>query len=292
MTNAIHRSFERVKHFYPEDRADRVRQSPISNIHGQFLMKFSIGTPKFDVVAGVDTGIDLLWVQCLPCTKCFTQIDPIFDPSKSKTYKVASCSSRVCGLIKKNGCKKSAMSLKCKYEVLYEEGSSSSGDIAEETLTFDTNVRNSPIRVDKIIIGCGHKNERVFQPPHSTGIVGLGNSDISLASQLGGPTHHKFSYCLSLQRNIPSLFSFGEKAVVSGPGTVSTPLVSGCSPIYYYLNLKGMTVADKRINYITPNSDAGNIVIDSGSTLTLLPADFYAKIGVYSCSTYQYTACY
>ncbi|CAL0302248.1 unnamed protein product [Lupinus luteus] len=277
MTNAIHRSFERIKHFYPEDNADRVLQSPISNINGEFLMKFSIGTPKVDVMAIVSTGSDLVWVQCQPCTKCFKQTDPIFDPSKSKTYKVASCSSRVCGLIKKNGCKRSAMSLKCKYEVSYGEGSASSGDIAEETLTFDTNVRNSPTRVDKIIIGCGRKNEGHFSP-QSTGVVGLGNSDISLASQLGGSTHHKFSYCLSLKTNIPSLLSFGEKATVSGPGTVSTPLISGRSPIHYYINLKGMTVAGKRINFVTPDSNAGNIAIDSGSTLTLVPADFYAKL--------------
>ncbi|XP_019418604.1 PREDICTED: aspartic proteinase CDR1-like [Lupinus angustifolius] len=246
MNNAIHRSFERVKHFDPEYSAKyRVLQSPITNTNGQFLMKFSVGTPKFDVVATVDTGSDIVWMQCQPCKKCYKQTDPIFDPSKSKTYKVALCSSKVCGLIKKNGCKKSSLSLKCQYELSYGDGSTSSGDVAEETLTFDTNVRNNPIRVDKIIIGCGHNNQGVFQP-QSTGIVGLGNGATSLTSQLGGPIHHKFSYCLSPQRNIPSLLSFGENAVVSGSGTVSTPLLSGSSSIYYYLNLKGMTVAANR----------------------------------------------
>ncbi|KAE9594006.1 putative nepenthesin [Lupinus albus] len=52
-------------------------------------MKFSIGTPKFDVMAEADTGSDLIWMQCQPCKKCYKQTEPVFDPSKSKTYKVA-----------------------------------------------------------------------------------------------------------------------------------------------------------------------------------------------------------
>ncbi|XP_019418605.1 PREDICTED: aspartic proteinase CDR1-like [Lupinus angustifolius] len=275
--NAIHRSLNRVKLFF-HGAYYNVIQAPITNTNGEFLMKFSIGTPSFDVMAVADTGSDLIWLQCKPCENCYNQTDSIFDPSKSKTYKVASCSSQACKLIKDNSCKNGTVESKCQYKVSYGDASFSNGDVAFETLTFGTNVTNS--HVVKIIFGCGHNNHGIFQPK-STGIVGLGNGASSLTSQLGVTIHNKFSYCLARERNIPSLLNFGENAVVSGPGTVSTPLASGRSPTYYYLTLKGMTVAGKKLDLnlkVGPVGNTGNIIIDSGTTLSFLPVDFYNRL--------------
>ncbi|KAE9593639.1 putative nepenthesin [Lupinus albus] len=282
MANAIHRSFKRVKHFYPKYDANySVLQTPITYTNGEYLMKFSIGTPKFDIMAVVDTGSDLVWVQCQPCKKCYKQIDPIFDPSKSKTYKAALRCSHACKSIKENGCKKSSFNLKCQYKLIYGDGSLSSRDIAQETFTFGTNVKKSFVGIDNIIFGCGHNNEGVFGPT-SAGIIGLGNGVTSLTSQLGAVIDDKFSYCLSPERNIPSLLNFGEKAVVFGSGTVSTHLASSRSPTYYYLTLKGMTVAGKRIDFETNvapyDKFMGNIIIDSGTTLSNLQTNFYNRL--------------
>ncbi|CAL0302241.1 unnamed protein product [Lupinus luteus] len=241
-------------------------------------MKYSIGTPSFNVMAVADTGSDVIWLQCQPCEKCYKHIDPVFDPSKSKTYKNAPCSSQACKLIKNNSCKNGPEESRCQYKVSYDDGSISIGDVAFETLTLGTNATN--FHVDNIIFGCGHNNNGIFQPK-STGIVGLGNGPSSLTSQLGAAIDNKFSYCLTPESNIPSLLNFGEKAVVFGPGTVSTPLASGRSPTYYYLTLKGMTVAGKRLDFETkvdPIGNTGNIIIDSGTTLSFLSADFYNRL--------------
>ncbi|KAE9605468.1 putative nepenthesin [Lupinus albus] len=230
-TNAIHCSFER------------------SNTSWQLLTR---------VVA-------LFWVQCQPCKKCYNQTNLIFDPSKSKTYKASNCCSQACKLIKESGCKKTSLCLKCQYKKTYEDESFSYGDVAQETFSFDTNVKNSPTRFEKIIFGCG--------------IVGLGNGVTSLTSQLGSITDNKFSYCLSQEPNIPSLLNFGEKVAVSSIGTISTPLEYVPSSSHYHLSLNGMTVAGKRLNFFNPViGNAGNIILDLGTTLTFLPTYFYTKL--------------
>ncbi|CAL0302240.1 unnamed protein product [Lupinus luteus] len=284
MANAIHRSLDRVKHFYSQqDDGYKVLQAPITNIRGEFLMKYSIGTPSFDVIAVVDTGCDLIWLQCQPCENCYNQTDPIFDPSKSTTYEIASCSSQACKLVEDSSCKNGTGESKCQYKASYGDASFSIGDVAFETITLGTNVTNSYAGFDEIIFGCGHNNQGIFLPT-STGIVGLGNGAYSLTSQLSTVIDDKFSYCLvpSYEHNTTSFLNFGENAVVSGPGTVYTPLASGPIQTFYYLTLEGISVAGKRLDFETKDGPTdnctGNIIIDSGTTLTYLPEDLYNKL--------------
>ncbi|CAL0302246.1 unnamed protein product [Lupinus luteus] len=277
MTKAINHSLNRVEHFYPPEYCVNYRalQAPLTHRYGSYFMKLSIGTPSFDVMASLDTGSNLIWLQCQPCKKCYSQTNPIFDPSKSKTYEVASCSSNACKLIKDSNCKKISLKSQCQYKILYEDNKVSSGDVGYETFTFGINVKNSPARIDKIIFGCGHDNHGFFNPI-SAGIIGLGNGGVSLTSQLGAAINNKFSYCLALEHNIPSFLNFGE--MVFGPGTVSTPLVSGSSSVFDYVNLKGMTVAGKRLDFLTLFGNTGKIILDTGSTFTFLPTNFYKKV--------------
>ena len=63
--------------------------------HGEFLMKLSFGKPPVEMLVIVDTGSDLTWIQCEPCTNCFKQNFTIFSPNKSSTYKVIPFTSGV-----------------------------------------------------------------------------------------------------------------------------------------------------------------------------------------------------
>jgi hypothetical protein len=95
-------------------------------------------------------------------------------------------------------------------------------------------------------------------------------------------TGSKFSYCLvptTSQGKNSSKLSFGSDAVVSGAGSVST----GLSPIrpnmnFYFLTLEAMSVGNKRLEFEDDSESEGNIIIDSGTTLTLFPEDFYARL--------------
>nr|KYP58971.1 Aspartic proteinase nepenthesin-1 [Cajanus cajan] len=227
-------------------------------------MKYSIGTPPFEVMGIADTGSDLVWLQCKPCKKCYNQTTPLFDSAKSSSYKPVSCNSSL-----------------CKYDVEYGDRSYSRGNIAFETLTLGS-TRGSSVAFPKIAIGCGFTNGGKFDPKGS-GIVGLGGGGISLMTQIGHSVDFKFSYCLvpSFESKGASKINFGEKAVVAGSGTVTTPIIRGSVDTYYYLKLEGMSVGSKRIELIdnsTSNDAKGNIIIDSGTTLTFLPKKFYAKL--------------
>ncbi|MCI48044.1 aspartic proteinase CDR1-like, partial [Trifolium medium] len=77
----------------------------------------------------------------------------------------------------------------------------------------------------KIVVGCGTNNTiSLFQGASaSSGIVGLGGGPLSLITQLGSSIDRKFSYCLlPYESNTTSKLNFGDVAVVSGDGVVST----------------------------------------------------------------------
>ncbi|RDX66618.1 Aspartic proteinase CDR1, partial [Mucuna pruriens] len=106
------------------------------------------------------------------------------------------------------------------------------------------------------------------------GLVGLGAGPLSLVSQIGDQIGHKFSYCLlPFSSNSTSKLKFGNEAIITGNGVVSTPLIIKPSlPTYYFLNLESVNIGQKMIQ--TGQTD-GNIIIDSGTVLTYLEESFY-----------------
>ncbi|PQP98140.1 aspartic proteinase CDR1 [Prunus yedoensis var. nudiflora] len=127
----------------------------------------------------------------------------------------------------------------CQYSVSYGDGSHSRGNFARETLTLgSTTGRN--VAFPKTLIGCGHDNNGTFDEK-SSGIVGLGG----------------------------------------GSQVVSTPIVQGLYPeTFYFLTVEAISVGDTKLAF-PPSTFAngeGNIIIDSGTTLTLFPSDFYANL--------------
>jgi hypothetical protein len=66
---------------------------------GEYTMDVYLGTPARKFTMIVDTGSDLVWVQCLPCsapgTNCFYSPNPYFDPSASSTYSAIPCTDTV-----------------------------------------------------------------------------------------------------------------------------------------------------------------------------------------------------
>ncbi|MBA0827263.1 hypothetical protein Goarm_012052 [Gossypium armourianum] len=245
VTNALRRSFNRVHRFKTNSVPTTAAESDLTADSGEYLMKISLGTPRFDIVAIADTGSDLIWTQCKPCSQCFKQDAPFFDPSKSSTYRKISCSASQCIDLERTSC--------------------------------STDHSSFP----KTVIGCGTFNGGTFDEKTS-GIIGLGGGQVSLISQLRTSVAGKFSYCLLpiSQAGNSSKINFGSNAIVSGPGVVSTPLVKKSPDTFYFLTLEAITVGTKRIKFTGSSlgSEEGNIIIDSGTTLTLLPSDFYSEV--------------
>ncbi|GAU37939.1 hypothetical protein TSUD_269540 [Trifolium subterraneum] len=158
--------------------------------------------------------------------------------------------------------------------------SHSQGDISIETLTLESTT-GVPILFPKTVIGCGTNNTMSFQGA-SSGVIGLGGGPESLIRQLGSSADGKFSYCLRtsfLESNATSKLNFGDAAVVSGDGVVSTPIVKKYPSIFYLLTLEAFSVGNKRVEFGRSSiGDEGNIFIDSGTIYTILPSDVYANL--------------
>ena len=266
LANTLRRSHNRVNHFRSTSSfSTNEVSSEIVSDGGEFLMQYAVGTPPVKVLGIADTGSDLTWLQCAPCTECYKQKDPIFNPAKSSTYKTVPCTAPQCRTASGN-----CLTTKCQYRLVYGDGSVSKGDVALDTVTLGT------ATFPQTVIGCGHANTGIFGDKGS-GIVGLGNSANSLVSQLSTSIAGKFSYCLVPFEKpaATSKLNFGTNAVVSGPGAVTTPLATSKSDVFYTLTLEAISIGPTRITPISAKPAEGNIIIDSGTTLTVLPTNLY-----------------
>ncbi|KAF8047662.1 hypothetical protein N665_2889s0001 [Sinapis alba] len=225
-------------------------------------MKLKIGTPPVEMEAILDTGSEIIWTQCLPCLNCYYQRNPIFDPSKSSTYKQKQCNT--------------PDQSSCDYALLYGDQSYSKGSLATETVTIQSSSGHSYV-MPETVIGCSHNSSGFLTT--ASGIVGLSWTSLSLISQMGKNMLGAFSYCFSPEGT--SKINFGSNAIVSGDGAVSTTMFTKKEkPGFYYLNLDAVSVGETRVETLgTPfHAVDGNMVIDSGTTFTYLPASYCSLV--------------
>ncbi|PHU09789.1 hypothetical protein BC332_21649 [Capsicum chinense] len=240
---------------------------------GEYFTRIGIGTPSKYAYMVLDTGSDVVWIQCSPCKKCYTQTDPVFDPTKSSSFVGVSCGSPLCRQLDTVGCSRK----KCLYQVSYGDGSFTVGDFSTETLTF------RGTRVNNIALGCGHDNEGLFVG--AAGLLGLGRGRLSFPTQAGRRFGRKFSYCL-VDRSAsarPSYLVFGESAV--SRTAVFTPLVTNPKlDTFYYVELAGISVGGTRVPSIRPSlfklnaAGDGGVIVDSGTSVTRLTRPAYIAL--------------
>ncbi|GAA0169957.1 aspartic protease [Lithospermum erythrorhizon] len=235
---------------------------------GEYFVRIGVGSPARSQYMVIDTGSDILWVQCQPCTQCYHQSDPVFDPALSGSFSGVSCGSMVCERVESSGCH----SGRCKYEVSYGDGSYTKGTLALETLTFGrTMVRN-------VVIGCGHSNRGMFIG--AAGLLGLGGGSMSLVGQLGGQTGGAFSYCL-VSRGVGSTGSLEFGRGVLPVGAAWVPLIRNQrAPSFYYIGLSGLGVGGMQVPisqnvFRLSESGYGGVVMDTGTAVTRLPTSAY-----------------
>ncbi|XP_061367814.1 aspartic proteinase CDR1-like [Gastrolobium bilobum] len=260
-------------------------QTTIKSVVGEYLISYSIGTPPLQFFGDFNTGSDYILLKCKPCENCYNKTIPIFDPSKSKTYKTIPCNSSTCQSLSFRSCS-SDSGQNCTYTFpKFLEPNVSQGVVSKDTLTLNS-TNGSPISFPRTVIGCEHKNTGISMFGQTTSVVGLGNGPMSLISQLGSSAGGKFSYCLlpmlSESKNSSNKLNFGDDAVVSGDETVSTPFFqSSLGLVGYWLTLEAFSVGNHRIEFASSSSgsiEEGNIVIDSSVMLVHLPHDVYTKL--------------
>ncbi|XP_047942058.1 aspartic proteinase CDR1-like [Salvia hispanica] len=210
-------------------------------------------------------------MQCKPCTRCFKQNAPVFEPKKSSTYKPI---SKKHPLSKSFDC--SLFGSGCSYSINYHSGQFSKGPVATETFTFDTSLR-SPAAVTNLVFGCGTSNGGKFQP-QVTGILGMDRRPTSLPQQLGASIKYRFSYCLS--PTTASYVRFGDEAVIRGRNGQRTLIIemrNKRSAVNYALPLMDLSIDGRRLGARFPEG----IYIDSGSSLSLLETSVFVAVKNY-----------
>ncbi|XP_010491755.1 PREDICTED: aspartyl protease AED1-like isoform X1 [Camelina sativa] len=230
-----------------------------------YIVTIGIGTPKHDVSLTFDTGSGLTWTQCQPCLEsCYSQQEPIFNPSTSSSYQNVSCSSPMCG--NNSSCNSGT---NCRYGIRYADGSVTIGVLAKEKFTLT----NSDV-LDNIYFGCGENNTGLFNG--AAGILGLGRGKRSLPTQTATIYNNIFSYCLPSSASNTGHLTFGSDGI-SGSAKF-TPFTSFPIPSLYGITIVGISVGDKKLEITPTTFSTYGAIIDSGTVITRLPTKVYAEL--------------
>ncbi|XP_020103379.1 aspartyl protease family protein At5g10770 [Ananas comosus] len=224
----------------------------------------------------VDTGSDLTWVQCKPCVSCYTQQDPLFDPSLSPSYRSVPCNATACSSSLQAATGTSGICgndrTSCYYLVSYGDGSYTRGVLAQERISLgETNVEN-------FIFGCGRSNRGLFGG--TSGLMGLGRTELSLVSQTTNQFGGVFSYCLPSRpyNSSGSLVLGSDLSVYKNSTPISyTRMISDPEQQpFYFLNLTGLRVGAVELQ--APGFSNGKVLIDSGTVITRLAPSVYKAL--------------
>lgn len=244
-------------------------QSPVisgsSEGSGEYFTRLGVGEPAKEFYMAIDTGSDINWLQCEPCSDCYQQMDPIFDPSDSSTYNRVSCDSQECSALHAGSCFDNT----CMYQVTYGDGSFTQGELATETVSFGDSASFS-----NVAIGCGHDNEGLFSG--SAGLLGLGGGSLSLPSQVKATS---FSYCL-VDRDSDSSSPLEFNSAVPSDSVLAPLLRNSKRDTFFFLGLEAISVGGELLqvpasNFQLDDNGKGGIIVDSGTSVTRLQRSVY-----------------
>ncbi|XP_074309836.1 putative aspartic protease At2g35615 [Silene latifolia] len=237
---------------------------------GDYLMSLYVGTPPTELVAVLDTSIDLTWLQCTPCVNCYEQTVPLFKPYSSKTYKILPCDSQHCSDLDPSHINCDQSSDQCLYWYTFGNHTSMTGGVmGNDTFSFSSSDRENP-SFPSTTFGCGYDQVGEFDQ-RSAGVVSLGSGPLSLVSQMGYKIDYKFSYCLASTSNSTSKLRFGASETI-GQETVRTPFFTKYPASFYNLELYSISIGQVSVKV---NNE---IILDTASTLTYLTPSIFSTL--------------
>ncbi|XP_066374928.1 aspartyl protease family protein At5g10770-like [Miscanthus floridulus] len=193
---------------------------PFSSL--EYVATIGIGTPERDLTVVLDTGSDLTWVQCQPCSSCYSQNEPMFQPRESITYEEIECADQECFMMSVGTT--TCVGTSCIYSVDYGDDSFTSGYLARESITLSPNSTSSDT-LTGVLFGCGALWNGGFGASRVAGILGLGQG----ASSVNLTANPSF-YSVELTgiavagRSLPIAPSAFDAGTIVDSGTVVTRL--------------------------------------------------------------------
>ncbi|KAH0685827.1 hypothetical protein KY285_016385 [Solanum tuberosum] len=248
-----------------------------------YFTKLSIGTPSKDYHVQVDTGSDLLWLNCAGCDKCPTTSKlgiemAQYNLQASTSGKSVTCDQDVCATMFEATSSDCKVGKPCEYMVTYGDGSTTGGYFVKDNIYLDQvsgDNKTSPLQ-GNVAFGCSSKQSGDLGTSTNAvdGIIGFGEANTSVISQLAaaGTVKRVFSHCLDGVSG-GGIFSIGQ---VVEPKVNSTPLLPNRP--HYTVSLKDIEVDGEVLNIPTSIFElksSKTAVIDSGTTLVYLPSKVY-----------------
>lgn len=260
-------------------------------IAGLYWAAISLGTPATSYKVQIDTGSDVTWIQCQPCSSCtkssqLVKLAPPFSPESSSSSSILTCMDSSCTLLQSTqsnlgtGCSTVDESDdRCYYKLLYGDGSSTDGYAVTDKMHFDS--REGSKTDYSVSFGCSYNQsgDLLMGGQSVDGLMGLGNGPWSVFKQLAnqGVIADSFAHCLGGEQ-------YGKGSLVLGSvkmeNAVYTPLIySG----HYYVNLDGMSVGATKLRTVTRSSfgsieNGQGVIFDSGTSLALVPNQVYNAV--------------
>ncbi|KAM3192612.1 hypothetical protein ACQJBY_069680 [Aegilops geniculata] len=253
---------------------------------GLYFTQIGIGTPAKSYYVQVDTGSDILWVNCVSCDTCPRKSGlgielTLYDPSGSSSGTGVTCGQEFCVATHGGVLPSCVPAAPCQYSISYGDGSSTTGFFVTDFLQYNQVSGNSQTTQanTSITFGCGAKigGDLGSSSQALDGILGFGQSNSSMLSQLAaaGKVRKVFAHCLDTI-NGGGIFAIGD---VLQPKVSTTPLVPGMP--HYNVNLEAIDVGGVKLQLPTNIfgiEESKGTIIDSGTTLAYLPGVVYNAI--------------
>ncbi|GAB2274671.1 hypothetical protein Dimus_009442 [Dionaea muscipula] len=252
---------------------------------GLYYTEVTLGSPPQKFYVQIDTGSDVLWIDCTQCSGCplssglNIQLNS-YDPASSSTASIVNCTDPECSLgTESSDSACNNQTKQCGYQFTYGDGSGTSGYYVSDVFHLETVVGNTWTTNNSatVVFGCSvqatgdlTKSDRAVD-----GIFGFGQQPLSVVSQLAslGITPQVFSHCLRGDSAGGGILVLGE---IVEPGIVYTPLVQ--SQPHYNLNMEGISINGQTLSIPSSafaTSSTSGTIVDSGTTLAYLAESAY-----------------
>ncbi|KAL0720052.1 hypothetical protein Bca4012_069376 [Brassica carinata] len=209
-----------------------------------YYAKIGLGTPSRDVYVQVDTGSDLLWVNCAGCIRCPSKSDLMLPPLHSLFLVTTAF----------------ALLTLAKHQSVITQEILLANYLVRDVMRLDlvTGNRQTGSTNGTIIFGCGSKQSGLLEESDYNkvdGIIGFGKSNSSMDG--GG-----------------GIFAIGE--VVSPKVKKTTPMLPKSG--HYSVNLTSVEVGDSVLQLSPAAFDSRGVIVDSGTALVYLPDSVYMSL--------------
>ncbi|GFS36509.1 eukaryotic aspartyl protease family protein [Actinidia rufa] len=219
-------------------------QAPIFPGSGEFLMNISIGTPAVPMSAILDTGSDLIWTQCMPCTNARTVASTCIAMETSPPLK---------------------------------------GSWHKTLLLFEDS-GSGPVSIPNIGFGCGVNNQGTgFGQGSGLVGLGRGPLSLVSQLGLGKFSYCLTSISENKTSNV-LFGALADLNYSTSGASHRTPLVQNpFQPSFYYVSLEGITIGETLLpmpksTMKLKEDGSGGMIIDSGTTLTYLQEEAFRAL--------------